>query len=76
MIKKFKGKIVAIAAPVAGFLVATPAANAQTAPTSLDGFATTAGGYIDTGTDIAIAAGVLSLGWVAFRIVKKYTSKA
>ena len=45
-------------------------------PTSLEGFSTVATGYITTGTGVAISAGVLSLGWVAFRIVRKYASKA
>lgn len=56
--------------------VSAVVASAQTAPTSLSGFAATAETYIDSGTTVAIAAGVLSLGWVAFRIVRKYASKA
>jgi hypothetical protein len=45
-------------------------------PTSLDGFKTNALAYITDGTLVGIAAGVLSLGWVAFKIVRKYASKA
>jgi len=45
-------------------------------PTSLDGFQTVATGYIATGTTVAIAAAVLGMGWVGYRIVKKFTKGA
>lgn len=46
------------------------------APTSLDGFDTVATGYISKGTTVAIAAAVLGMGWVGYRIVKKFTKGA
>jgi len=59
-----------------GLLLAGGSLLAQTAPTSLDGFSTTATGYISTGTTVAIAAATLALGWVGFRIVKRFTAGA
>ena len=60
---------------LAGLLLGT-VVTAYAAPTSLDAFVSTATDYVDAGTTVAIAAAVLSLGWVAFRIVRKYTSEA
>jgi hypothetical protein len=57
--------------------VAAAASSASAAdPTSLGGFKDNALAYITDGTLVGIAAGVLSLGWVAFKIVRKYASKA
>ena len=72
MIRKFKGKVISVAV---GAVALAPAVHAAD-PTSLDGFQANAITYIGGGNTVAIAAGVLSLGWVAFKIVRKYASKA
>ena len=56
--------------------IGSASAHAADAVTSLDGFASVGKGYITTGQEVAIAAAGLSLGWVAVRIVRKYTGKA
>lgn len=49
---------------------------AQTQPADLAAFQAEALELVQSGTSVAIAAAVLSLGWVAFRIVRKYTAGA
>lgn len=51
-------------------------ARADGGPTSLDGFSTIGQGYITTATSVAIAAATLGLGWVGYRLVKKFTAGA
>jgi len=60
---------------VLGFLATAGLALAD-APTSLDGFSTVGTGYITTATGVAIAAATLGLGWVGYRLVKKFTAGA
>jgi len=71
VIRKYGARVFAF-----GVALAVPSLALADAPTSIDGFGTTATGYISSGNDVAVAAGVLTLGYVGFRIVKRYTASA